>query len=93
LDAKGQPFSRSNEARKPAALLRVSRGSAAWRLFVIRSMPGVHAPEGLDRSFALLSVDPESSLTLRVARQPAAPLAAGSLLLVALGLALEFRRR
>lgn len=93
LDAKGQPFTRSNQPRNPATLLRVSRGSATWRLFVIRSMPGIHAPEGLDRSFTLLSVEPESQLTLRVARQPAAPLAAGGMLLVALGLALEFRRR
>jgi hypothetical protein len=83
LDEKGQPFSRSREARNPAALLQVRRGGKTWRVFVIRSLPGIHQLEGLDETFSLLDVETEQSVQLRVARQPAAWLVAAGLLLLA----------
>jgi hypothetical protein len=91
LDARQQPYSRSNEARNPAALLRVKRGSDAWRVFVIRAMPGIHKPEGLDRVLSLAEVVPRDAVTLRVSREPAAALALGGVLLMAVGMALGAR--
>src|SRR5262249_27730746 len=91
LDAKQQPYSRSNEPRNPAALLGVRRGSASWRVFVIRAMPGIHKPEGLDRGLSLTEAVPREVVTLRVSREPAAALALGGLLLMAAGAALEAR--
>jgi hypothetical protein len=56
LDANRQPYTRSEEPRNPAALLRVTRGSQTWRVFVIQAMPGIHRPEGLDRVLTLTEV-------------------------------------
>jgi hypothetical protein len=88
LDERQQPFSRSAHSRNPAALLRVRRGDKTSRVFVIRSMPGLHEVAELGKSFALSAVEPEISVHLRVAQEPFAPtLAAGALaLLVAVGL-------
>src|SRR5207245_840228 len=83
LDERQQPFSRSLEPRNPAALLQVRRGGQAWRVFVIAAMPGIHRPEGLDRSFSLLSMTPLETVEIAVAREPAAPLAGAALLLLA----------
>ena len=92
LDEKQQPFSRSTEPRNPAALLRVERDGRAWRVFVIRALPGVHRIEALDRTFSLTSVEPEVALRMRVIREPAAPLAGAGVLLMVGGLALGRRR-
>src|SRR5207302_1175532 len=75
LDAKQQPYSRSAEPRNPAALLRVTRGAEAWRVFVIRAMPGIHRPERLDRTLSLTDVVVSEAVTLRVSREPAAAVA------------------
>jgi hypothetical protein len=87
VDEKNQPFSRSDEPRNPAALLRVQRGTSSWRMFVIRAMPGVHKPEGLDRTITLVDVIPDEAVTLRVSREPAALLAALGALMAAVGVA------
>ena len=47
LDEQQQPFTRSLEARNPAALLAVRRGAETHRAFVLQSMPGVHRIEPL----------------------------------------------
>ena len=88
LDERQQPFSRSVHSRNPAALLRVRRGERTFRVFVIRSMPGLHQVAELGKSFALTAVEPEVSVHLRVAQEPFAPiLVAGALaLLAAVGL-------
>ena len=91
LDESQRPYSRSAELRNPAALLRVTRGSDAWRVFVIRAMPGIHRPEGLDLVLTLADVVPREVVTLSVSREPAAPLALGGLVLMAAGLALGAR--
>jgi len=87
LDERNQPFSRSNEARNPAALLQVRRSDQAWRVFVIRAVPGIHEQDGLAASFALVGVEPSLAVTMTVTRQPAAPLVAAGLLVLAVGLA------
>ncbi len=92
LDEKQQPVSRSPEPRNPAALLRVERDGEAWRVFVIRALPGVHRIEALDRSFSLTSVEPEVAVRMRVTREPAAPLAGAGVLLMGGGLAFGLRR-
>jgi hypothetical protein len=92
LDGKQQPFSRSREPRNPAALLRVEREGKAWRVFVIRALPGVHRIEALNRSFSLASVEPEVAVRMRVTREPAAPLAGAGLLLMGGALAFGLRR-
>ncbi|HEV8253955.1 MAG TPA: hypothetical protein VGQ78_04320 [Vicinamibacteria bacterium] len=83
LDERQRPFTRSNEPRNPAAVLQVKKGERAWRVFVIAAMPGIHRPEGLDRSFSLVSVTPAETIELSVAREPAAPLAAAGLVFAA----------
>lgn len=83
LDEKQRPFSRSPEHRNPAALLRVRRGGEAFRVFVIRALPGVHRPEELGRSFAIAGLEPALAVEVEVAREPAAPLAGAGLLLIA----------
>lgn len=83
LDEKQRPFTRSSEPRNPAAVLQVKKGERAWRVFVIAALPRIHQPEGLDRSFSLVSVTPAESIELSVAREPAAPLAGTGLLLSA----------
>src|SRR5439155_25847856 len=83
LDEKQRPFTRSSEPRNPAAVLQVKKGGRAWRVFVIAALPGIHRPEGRDRSFSLLSVTPAESVELSVAHEPAAPLAGAGLLLSA----------
>lgn len=92
LDGRNEPFSRSPEPRNPAALLQVRRGASAWRILVLRALPGIHRQQGLDYSFALVSVEAAESVRLAVAREPAAPLLGAGLLLAALGLALGPRR-
>jgi len=87
LDQKQQPYSRSSEPRNPAALLRVTGGAQSWRLFVIRAMPGIHRPAGLDRVISLTDVVASEAVTLRVSREPAAPVVLAGLALMALGLA------
>jgi len=87
LDEKQQPFSRSDEPRNPAALLGVTRGTASWRVFVIRAMPGIHRPEGLDRTLALVDVVADEGVRLSVHREPAALLAGLGLLVAAIGVA------
>jgi hypothetical protein len=82
-----QPFSRSDEPRNPAALLQVRRGSSSWRVFVIRAMPGIHKPAGLDRTLTLVDVVPEEAIALAVSREPAALLAALGVLVAAVGVA------
>lgn len=80
LDERQQPFTRSLHSRNPAALLRVSRGGKTFRVFVIRSMPGLHQVAELGQSFGLSSVEGEVLVRLRVAQEPfAAVLAAGAL--------------
>jgi hypothetical protein len=92
LDERNQPFSRSAEPRNPAAVLQVRRGDRAWRIFVIRAMPGIHQQEGLGATFSLVSVEPATTVTLTVAQEPAASLAGLGLVLVAAGLGLGVRR-
>lgn len=91
LDQDQQPYSRSAEPRNPAALLRVSRGSHTWRVFVIRAMPGIHRPEGLDQVLSLTDVVAREAVRLRVSREPAASLALVGALLMAAGLAWPHR--
>jgi len=86
LDAKQQPYSRSSEPRNPAALLRVARGARAWRVFVIRAMPGIHRPEGLDRVLSLTDVVVTEAVTLRVSREPAAAVALVGMTVMAAGM-------
>jgi hypothetical protein len=85
LDDHQQPFTRSPHSRNPAALLRVRRGERAFRVFVIRSMPGLHQVPELHQSFGLGDVTPELSAQLRVAEEPAAPLVGMAALLVLAG--------
>jgi hypothetical protein len=92
LDQNQQPYSRSAEPRNPAALLRVTRGSDGWRVFVIRAMPGIHRPEGLEYVLSLTDVVPREAVRLRVSREPAAPLALVGAMLVAAGLGWQARR-
>jgi hypothetical protein len=87
LDAKQQPYSRSAEPRNPAALLRVTRADQTWRVFVIRTMPGIHRPEGLDQVLSLVDVVASEAVTLRVSREPAAAVALAGMTVMALGLA------
>jgi hypothetical protein len=87
VDDKNQPFTRSDEPRNPAALLQVQRGTSAWRVFVIRAMPGIHQPAGLDRTITLVDVIPDEAVTLAVSREPAAALAALGALIAAVGVA------
>jgi hypothetical protein len=87
LDERQQPFSRSDEPRNPAALLEVTRGTASWRVFVIRAMPGVHRPQGLDRTLTLVDVVADAAVRLSVHREPAALLAGLGLLVAAIGVA------
>ena len=87
LDERQQPFSRSDQPRNPAALLSVTRGATSWRVFVIRAMPGVHHPAGLDRSLTLVDVAPDEAVRFSVNREPAALLAGLGLLVAAIGVA------
>jgi hypothetical protein len=87
LDEKRQPFSRSNEPRNPAALLTVTRAGQTHRVFVLRAMPGIHQVAGLDRSFALLDVEPEQSVEMTVHREPAAAIALLGVVLALVGVA------
>jgi len=82
-----QPFSRSDEPRNPAALLRVRRGASSWRAFVIRAMPGIHRPEGLDRTLKLVDIVAGEAVRVSVTREPAALLAGLGVLVAAIGVA------
>jgi hypothetical protein len=92
LDAKGQPFSRSNEPRNPGALLHVRRAGREFRVLVLRALPGIHKQEGLDASFALAAVEAPHSLRLEVSESPAAWLVALGLTLSLAGLFLRGAR-
>ncbi len=85
LDAKQQPYSKSNEPRNPGALLEVERAGKRHRVFVLQSMPGLHRLEEIDGSFALRSVDPDFLVDIGVHREPAAGLALVGALLVGVG--------
>jgi hypothetical protein len=87
LDEGQQPFSRSDAPNNPAALLDVTRGTASWRVFVIRALPGIHRPEGLDRTITLVGVAPDEAVVLSVHREPAALLAGLGLLVATIGVA------
>jgi hypothetical protein len=87
VDARNQPFSRSDEPRNPAALLQVRRGTQSFRVFVIRAMPGIHQPPGLDRTITLVDVVPDEAIAFAVSREPAALLAALGALVAAVGVA------
>jgi hypothetical protein len=87
LDEKQQPYTRSAEPRNPAALLRVTRGEQSWRVFVIRAMPGIHRPEGLDQVLSLIDVVASEGVTVRVSREPGAGVVFAGLAVMALGLA------
>ncbi len=87
LDERQQPFSRSDAPNNPAALLDVTRGTSSWRVFVIRALPGIHHPEGLDRALTLVDVEPDEAVVLSVHREPAALLAGFGLLVAAIGVA------
>jgi hypothetical protein len=91
LDERQQPFSRSAHSRNPAALLRVGRGEQTHRVFVIRSMPGLHQVAELGRTFGLTAVTPELSVELDVAEEPSSPLLAAGVLALLAGVA--FGRR
>jgi hypothetical protein len=72
LDAQRQPYTRSSEPRNPGALLVVRTPERSFRVFVLQAMPGVHRVEEIDRSFALLSVEPAVSVEMDVHREPMA---------------------
>jgi hypothetical protein len=88
LDDHQQPFSRSPHSRNPAALLRVRRAGQAFRVFVIRSMPGLHQVPELHESFGLGAVEPEVSVQLQVTEEPAAPLLGAAALFFLAGVVL-----
>lgn len=88
LDEQKQPFTRSLDARNPAALLAVRRGAESYRAFVLQSMPGVHRIPGLGVAFSLVDVEPEKSVEMAVHREPAAPVALAGAVLLALAVAL-----
>ncbi len=92
LDERQQPFSRSSYSRNPAALLQVRRGARAFRVFVIRSMPGLHQVPELRQTFGLGEVEPELSLQLQVAEEPFAPLLGVAALFVWAGVLLSRSR-
>ena len=87
LDEKQQPYTRSAEPRNPAALLRVTRGEQSWRVFVIRAMPGIHQPEGLDQVLSLIDVVASQGVTVHVSREPGAAVVLAGLAVMAFGLA------
>jgi hypothetical protein len=87
LDEQQKPFSRSEEPRNPAALLQVRKEASSWRVFVIRALPGLHHPEGLDRTITLAEVVTEQAVRMAVSREPAALLAGLGLLVAAGGVA------
>jgi len=89
LDDQRQPFSRSREPRNPGALLAVESPRGPFRVFVLRSMPGVHRVEALDRSFALRAIEPEVSAEIAVHREPLAAVALVGTLLALAGVVLR----
>jgi hypothetical protein len=93
LDESRRPFTRSAEPRNPAALLVVEQGGQAHRVFVLRSMPGIHRVEDLGLAFSLLEVEAERAIALAVHRQPAAAGVLTGALLLGLGAALSLRTR
>ena len=92
LDDANNPFSRSEEPRNPAALLRVHSGERSWRVFVLQAMPGVHRVPDLPWAIVLRGVTPDPRLLIAVHRDPAAPVAALGVALIALGLLWGGRR-
>jgi hypothetical protein len=91
LDDQRQPFTRSRQPRNPGAILAVTGPQGAFRVFVLRAMPGVHRVEDLDRSFALRAVEPELAAEMQVHREPFAAVALLAALLVLAGIALGWR--
>jgi hypothetical protein len=82
-----QPFTRSNEPRNPAALLQARRGAQSWKVFVIRALPGIHRPQGLDRTITLAAVEADQGVQIEVHREPAALLAGLGLVVAMVGVA------
>jgi hypothetical protein len=93
LDEQKRPFTRSLEPRNPGALLAVESPRGAFRVFVLRAMPGVHRVEEIGRSFALLAVDPETKVKIDVHREPLAGMALLGALLALVAVILEGRTR
>ena len=93
LDEQRQPFTRSREPRNPGALLVVQGPQGTFRVFVLRSMPGVHRIEPLDRSFALRAVEPEVAAEIAVHREPLAAVVLLGALLALAGVVLGRRAR
>jgi hypothetical protein len=91
LDEQRRPFSRSREPRNPGAVLAVESPRGPFRVFVLRSMPGVHRVESLDRSFALLAVDPGVAGEIEVRREPFGAAALLGVLLALAGVVLGRR--
>jgi hypothetical protein len=91
LDDQRRPFTRSTELRNPGALLVVDSPQGTFRVFVLRAMPGVHRVEQLDRSFALLDVEPAFSAEIAVHREPFAGLVLLGALLALAGVVLDRR--
>lgn len=92
LDRKGEPYTRSLELRNPAALLHVRHAANVFPVFVIQALPGIHNPEGLSASFALLGVEAAVAVKLHVFGEPLAALCLGGLLLSVLGIGMGLRR-
>jgi hypothetical protein len=92
LDARNQPYSKSSEARNPAALLHVVQGGRTWNVFVLRAAPDIHQVPDLDASFSLRDVAMDETVSLGVYKEPAAPLVAAGVLLAALGILLAAKR-
>jgi len=90
LDDKQRPYSRSSEARNPAALLAVEKGGQTHRAFVLKAMPGVHRVEPLGFTFSLLEVAPERRAEIAVHREPAALVVLLGAVLLAVGVALSW---
>lgn len=92
LDANNKPYSRSDEPKNPAALLRVYRGEKGFRVFVLQSMPGVHDVSDLGARLALRRVANDPELEITVNAEPAAPWLGVGMALFAVGLAWGARR-
>jgi hypothetical protein len=91
LDDQRRPFTRSRESRNPGALLVVQGPEGTFRVFVLGAMPGVHRVEALDRSFALLDVEPAFSAEIAVHSEPFAGVALVGAWLALAGVLLDRR--
>jgi hypothetical protein len=91
LDQRNEPFSRSDEPRRPAALLALERGGQSYRAFALSGAPGLHRVEGLGVSFTLDRVDAARRVDLRVVESPAALVLLLGLSMAGAGLLLDGR--